>query len=217
MSKLQAAKLEGSPSALYAKFQESNYVQANPEVSQAVATALDAMDTLLDDLTTMEQYIHLTIPKMEDGNNFGVTVQLAAMKQITDGRDKMDKAVDELSKYAASRAEAVEKCGNLVSKMESKTLTSSLGKSTGGKDGDTNTTSESSETKSTESTSIKPSDALRQKAVLDVDVLYYGKAKRSLEWATMTYLAVLDFCDKNQEKLAAPKGSNGGGGYSSMY
>merc|ERR1712226_1434083 len=55
-------------------------------------------------------FITLTIPQMEDGNNFGVTVQLALLKQITEAREKNDSAMEDLMKYGGSRAEALEKC-----------------------------------------------------------------------------------------------------------
>merc|ERR1712226_1823774 len=70
----------------------------------------NVVEQVTSDLNIVEQYITLTIPQMEDGNNFGVTVQLALLKQITEAREKNDAAMEELMKYSGSRAEALEKC-----------------------------------------------------------------------------------------------------------
>lgn len=167
-------------------------------------TTVASVQDLLQSITT---FVHMSIPKMEDGNNFGVTIQLAAIKHISDWADKLDKAVDELSKYAATRADALEKC-KLPSSSTSESQTET-------KTGSETTTETKKEAKS--STSDSPELAWRQQAVIAVDALYYRKSKALFESALLAAATTLDFCDKNQEKLQKPKGSQGGTGYSSMY
>merc|ERR1712226_664421 len=82
----------------------------NPALASALAATANVVEQLTTDLTALEQFITLTIPQMEDGNNFGVTVQLALLKQITEAREKNDSAMEDLMKYSSSRAEALEKC-----------------------------------------------------------------------------------------------------------
>jgi hypothetical protein len=48
---------------------------SNSAVSKAVMTTLDAVDSMSQDAQTLDTFVNLHIPKMEDGNNFGVTVR----------------------------------------------------------------------------------------------------------------------------------------------
>jgi Proteasome activator pa28 beta subunit len=48
---------------------------SNAAVSKAVMTTLDAVDSMSQDAQSLEIFLNLHIPKMEDGNNFGVTVR----------------------------------------------------------------------------------------------------------------------------------------------
>jgi Proteasome activator pa28 beta subunit len=187
---------------------------------KALAATSEALDSTVTACMTMERYILLTIPKMEDGNNFGVTVQLAALKQMKDDREKLEKLLEELSKYASSRADAMEKC-KLSSVSSSKTTTSSTSNADtkgGEKAGSTSSTSTSTEEKTVESANQVAEAAFRQQAVWAVDVLYYSKARTAFMSALTCYVTAVDFLDKNQEKIAAPKGTTGGrASYSSMY
>ena len=205
------------PYATLSEAGEAIQKDGNTVVASALSATTNLLGEVSSDLNMLEQYINLTIPKMEDGNNFGVTVQLALLKQISDSREKVfDAALEDLMKYSSSRADALEKC-----KEPSTSIT------------ETSTTSESNSQENTEEKSSKsssketktvvsksePTSALtsRQNAVTAVDVLYYNKAKSAYFRALTAYLSSLDFYDKNQEKISAPKGSRGGGGYSSMY
>jgi len=199
----------------------------NPAVEEVVAAALDVAGGSLEHAAIIEQYISLTIPKMEDGNNFGVTVQLALLKQISDFTEKTLKQTEELTKYYAARADAVEKCKYLGTTSTSKSTTTSKsnGTSTGGKDDDDsgkpkNSSSEETKTeeKRSESNTQTPEGPLRAEAVVTgVDVLYYAKAKTLYSTVVSGYCSVLDFLEKNEEKLGAPKGSAGSRSYHSMY
>lgn len=188
---------------------------ANPELDQAVETTIDAVDAVLQDFNALSQYISLTIPKMEDGGNWGVSVQLEALKALHDAQDKLTKSVEEISKYASSRADVLEKC-----KLPSQTvsITSSDGTSNTTEKGDAKETKKSTETKET-TTTLSPVEAsYRQAAVVACDVLYFSKAKALFQMCLNSYLAVMDFCDKNAEKIEKPKGSTGSGSsFSSMY
>ena len=192
----------------------------NAVLVKALNATSEAVDTTMTACLTMERYVLLTIPKMEDGNNFGVTVQLAALKQMKDDRERLEKVLEELSKYASSRADALEKC-KLNSSSSSKTTTASTSNADtkgGEKSGVTSSTSSSTEEKTVESANQIAEASFRQQAVWAVDALYYSKARTAFMFALTCYLTAVDFLDKNQEKIAAPKGSTGGrASYSSMY
>merc|ERR1712187_1050937 len=86
--------------------------------------------------------------------------------------------------------------------------------------GETKTTSKSSakeeKTTATE-TKETPGHLYRKKAVIECDVLYFAKARSLFQVALTGYLGILDFMDKNKEKIEKPKGSQGTGGYTGMY
>jgi hypothetical protein len=151
---------------------------------------------------------HLSIPKMEDGNNFGVTIQLQALKHISDAQEKLQKQLEELIKYSASRADAVEKC-KLPSASSTTTTTKTDANSSGtDKDkGETATTSSSQtvEQKKVESSTTATDLVFRQDAVVAVDLLYYIKAKNLFSLALTSLMSTLDFVEKNREKIEAPK------------
>jgi len=206
-------------SAATAQFSAADAAVPHVGLVKALATSMEAIDETATSCLTMERYILLTIPKMEDGNNFGVTVQLAALKQLKDDREKLEKALEELSKYAATRADALEKC-KLPSSTKSKTTTQSTSNSDtkgGEKEGATSTTSKSEEEKTVETANQSGEAAFRQQAVWAVDALYYSKARNAYMSAMTCFMTAADFLEKNKEKIGAPKGSSGGGGYSSMY
>jgi hypothetical protein len=206
----------------------NNLTDKNATLSTTLSITVDAVDTVLTQLGCMEQYITLTLPKMEDGNNFGVTVQLTALKHVNDTQDKLVKQLEDLLKYSASRADVLEKCKSLVPN-ESKTIVTtaseSQGTSTGpNKETKVQETVPSSDNKTSTATTTtvstvvaSPELAFRTQAVTDLDILYYSKAKATMQTCMTGYLAALDFLQKNSDKLAAPKGTSGTTAYHSMY
>lgn len=136
--------------------------------------------------------------------------------------DDLVKDMEDLLKYKATRADALEKC-KLPSKSSSSTVTESSSTSKGKttKDGDQESSDEKkvAETKATETGQTESADiVLRGEAVVAVDIMYYGRAKAALRYGLMGYMNVLNFFDLNQEKINKPKGSRGSSGhYSSMY
>lgn len=188
-------------SAVRAKFAADQTLS----VTEGVSLAVDGVDTVLKDLRVLSHYVQMTLPKMEDGNNFGVTVQLSALKQMSEASESLQKQVDELFKYASARADALEKC-----KLPGKSVVST--QTEGGEDGP------KTETKTSSTTTEAPELTWRNQAVTQVDVMYYSKAKAAMETALSLYLFALDYMDKNAEKIAAPKGDSASGpAYSSMY
>jgi len=191
----------------------------NPKVETSLQTALDGVSAISQDVTAISTFIHLHIPKMEDGNNFGVSVQLSLAKLLDDLQDKASAKLEELTGYAAARADALEKLKYSYPSPTSKSVTKSTSTTTtDGKPEEK--VSESTEEKSSTTTLESPSvtEQARIAAVVAVDTLYYSKAQRALQSIMVLYMAILDFMDKNKEKLEKPKGSGGShSGYHSMY
>ena len=194
------------PSEIEKAFRDSDSLALNTTVATAVTASQDAIAQALTDFCTLRNFITLSIPQMEDGNNFGVTVQLEALKQLKEGAEELQKSIDELTKYFAARADAMDKL-NLPSESQSETK-----KEETDSDGATKTTS-SKEWKKSEG---KASE-YRTQAVYAVDIQYYGAAKKAFRAVQAAYYGSLDFVLKNKDKIEAPKGTGGSSGFSSMY
>ncbi|CAB9517070.1 proteasome (prosome, macropain) activator subunit [Seminavis robusta] len=202
-----------------ASFSAGDVAKPNEALAKAVSAAQEAVDSTVTACLTMERYILLTIPQMEDGGNFGVTVQLAGLKMVKDDREKLEKMLEDLSKYASSRADALEKL-KLPSSSKSKTTTSTTANNEtkgGEKPGATSSTGSNTEEKTVETENQLADAPFRQQAVWQVDALYYSKARNAFMSAMTCFMTAADFLDKNKGKIAAPKGSSGGRGFSSMY
>jgi hypothetical protein len=76
--------------------------------------------------------------------------------------------------------------------------------------------SESKEEKQSSSSSNGPAYESRVAAVVAVDTLYYSKASAILSQSIISVIGVMDFIDKNKEKLIEPKGNSGSSNFS-MY
>lgn len=159
---------------------------------------------------------------MEDGGNFGVSVLMSGQTHLTQVQDDLVKDMEDLLKYKATRAEALEKC-KLPSKNTTVLVTETTSESKGNttKDGDqqSHDNKKSKESKTTESGQTESADVvLRAEAVQAVDVTYYGRAKAALRYGLLGYMNVLNFFHLNKEKIDKPKGHRGSSGaYSSMY
>jgi len=198
-----------SLSAASADFGASATAASNEKVSSCVSLALDALSSISQDAQTLENFLYLHIPQMEDGNNFGVSIQLAALKQLSELQDGVTKHMDALAGYANARADLQDKLTPTVSK--------SISKSTSTKDGKTEESiTETSDEKTNESLG-GAIQAGRLAAIVACDTLYYSKAQRALQTVLTLYIASLDFVNKNMAKIEKPKNEGGHSGFSSMY
>jgi len=147
---------------------------------------------------------------MEDGNNFGVTVQLTISKFLDETRENLCKQLEKVPSYYCNRAEAVEKLDLPKSTiLETKTVTNS--QTTGSKDGDENKSSETSVKEEKISSSDKGANFdHRRQHLLSLDVQFYRTLRCGLIDCYDSYLTILDNIEKNKEKLLEPKGHNGG-------
>jgi hypothetical protein len=200
---------------------DESFLVKNDKCATAVAVTLDAIDYVIQTIASLEKFVQLSIPMVEDGGNFGVSIQLAAIKVLQDQNEKLDKYIEDLMKYTSARADALEKC-KLPSSAMTKTSTASSSESAGTdrEKGEiaSNSKSQSTEEKTIESASTIAESALRKQAVIAVDVRYYQKAKYTFDAVISSLLVVVDFMDKNKMKIEAPRNSGGSRGYSgSMY
>lgn len=193
-------------------FKNSATLANNDKVARAVTTTLDQVSAQIDLLNKIDYFITLHIPTIEDGGNFGVGVQLDLVKKLGEMKETANKAIEALLGYDSARADALGKL-NLPSSTSSVTKSSSSTTTDGKKE---EKESESKEEKQTSSSSTGPVYESRIGAVVAVDTLYYSKANGILSQTIISLIGVMDFIDKNKEKLVEPKGKSGGSNFS-MY
>jgi hypothetical protein len=75
----------------------------NATVDGLYKATRDACIMASSNIRILERFIGLHVPQMEDGNNFGVTVQMMMNKFLKEERERCEKVLSESSKYYASR------------------------------------------------------------------------------------------------------------------
>lgn len=207
---------ERAPSALSARFSAQigaspARVAANGEVAALAAVAGDELERLLGVLQKLQLWISLRVPRIEDGNNFGVEVQKAAFSLVKEAAAAWQKAFDALPDYHQQRATAVEKVNAKRSSEKSATTTSS--KTTGSETEDK--TVATVVEKTSEAVANDPGalqDAIAH--VIALDVKWFANLARTLEGVRDQYAVVFDVIDKNKDKIELPRGSGDRAGFS---
>lgn len=207
--------LSQAESAFVAALASGDVEKPNEAVDKAYVVTRDALAMGAEHTRTLERFVGLHVPQMEDGNNFGVTVQMMFSKLLKDEREKMEKALSETSKYYANRADAIDKFGHLPKTSVTETKSTSKSSAKGGKEGDEDkeSTSTSTEEKSSTSDGGKV-NAHRAKALAALDAQAYVDLAVALQSMVDGYVVILDNLEKNWEKLENPRGK-GYGGYGS--
>jgi len=202
-------------SAFVATFGEGEVEKANVVVDAAYKVTRDALCMGSENIRVLERFVGLHIPQMEDGNNFGVGVQMTMAKLLKEEREKMERSLGETSKYYSSRADAIDKFSHLPKISSTETKSTSKSNGTGGKDGaeKKESTSSSNEEKTSTSDGGKI-NVHRVKALAALDAQIYIDLVSALHTMLDGYVVILDNLAKNWDKLENPRGK-GYGGYGS--
>jgi len=197
---------------------EQNAVPVPPVLATALPSVREYISTVVANIQAIEKYISLNFPAIEDGNNFGVSVQLAILKMLKESRESLVSEIKTIGvTYYDTRANAVDKVG-LKKKSVSTTSTTSENDTSssieGEKSGHKSSSSSSTEEKESGSSVV---DSYRMYHLLAVDVQAYFEAKSAMSNAIDKYCSILDNVEKNYEKLSAPKGTSGGTSHMGMF
>uniref|UniRef100_A0AAV1U8C3 Proteasome activator PA28 C-terminal domain-containing protein n=1 Tax=Peronospora matthiolae TaxID=2874970 RepID=A0AAV1U8C3_9STRA len=211
---LQQHVSERVPSKLRVRFAQAvlaapSAVGSNTDVQGLVTVVGDEIAQLLSALQLLQLWIQLQVPKVEDGNNFGVEVQKYAYVHLKESHEKWQKTWDSLAEYCSLRATAVEKL-NMKASSESSTTTT-VTSSKGGKDGDEEKSVTAKVEKQSHTGSQVAADALA--AVVELDVKWYVNLVRALEGVRDQYAVTDDVISKNKEKIELPRGKNDRAGF----
>jgi len=193
----------------------TNFTAPNEAVATIVSSTRDYVFQIISDIYTLERFIALHVPAMEDGNNFGVSVQMMIAKFLEDTRGGFETKFDAITKYYSSRSESVDKL-NVSNSKKSESTTKTSTDAKGGKDGDSNTTSVVVVSKEENDEKLSKNDLYRVKHLLSVDVQCYMEMNFLLIKVMDAYATILDNMEKNSQKLKSPKGDSGSNSMS-MY
>ncbi|KAG7216778.1 hypothetical protein INR49_021176 [Caranx melampygus] len=81
----------------------------NERVESLLQQVKPEIQALKEKLNTVSMWVQLQIPKIEDGNNFGVAVQEKVFELLTNTRTKIEAFQTQISKYYSERGDAVAK------------------------------------------------------------------------------------------------------------
>ncbi|MFT7816038.1 proteasome activator complex subunit 1-like [Arapaima gigas] len=84
-------------------------IATNEKVERLLKDIKPHIQTLKEKLNTVSMWVQLQIPKIEDGNNFGVAVQEKVFEFLTNTRTKIEGFQTQISKYYSERGDAVAK------------------------------------------------------------------------------------------------------------
>ena len=190
-------------------------------LSEAVKAARNYTIEVTTNISIMEKMITLNFPVIEDGNNFGVTVQLSILKMLKETREALSTKIKAIgASYYDARANAIDKLG-LAKETMTETITKTQGKSESqsSKDNAKETEEKGGETRSEEKKKSGASavDSYRMQQLLAIDLQAYVDAKAALVAALDGYCAICDNVSKNKDKLESPKGLSGGTSHMSMF
>lgn len=84
-------------------------ISSNEHVESLLQVVKPEIQTLKEKLNTVSMWVQLQIPKIEDGNNFGVAVQEKVFELLTNTRTKIEGFQTQIAKYFNERGDAVAK------------------------------------------------------------------------------------------------------------
>uniref|UniRef100_A0A182SUC8 Proteasome activator PA28 C-terminal domain-containing protein n=1 Tax=Anopheles maculatus TaxID=74869 RepID=A0A182SUC8_9DIPT len=87
----------------------SGRVECNKPISELVCIVKPIIRSLVEDSNLLKMWISFMIPKIEDGNNFGVSIQEDTLAEIQSVETEAAAFFDQISRYFVSRAKVVSK------------------------------------------------------------------------------------------------------------
>lgn len=194
----------------------SGQVRGNASLAALAAVVADEIELALVALAQLSRWLQLLVPKVADGNNFGVEVQKLAYEHVKESAAGWQKHWDALAEYHSQRATAAEKLNDKVAKEKATSATTTTTATAIGGLKDT----DKDETKTVTTTSEKETATAAAPVedwaafVVAVDVKWYFNLARTLEAVRDQYAVTFDIIEKNREKILLPRGNSDRAAYS---
>ncbi|XP_039296968.1 proteasome activator complex subunit 3 isoform X2 [Nilaparvata lugens] len=87
----------------------SGPVPCNKRLTDLIAVVKPQIKELVEDSNLLKMWISFMIPKIEDGNNFGVSVQEDTLAEVQSVESEAATYFDQITRYYASRAKVLSK------------------------------------------------------------------------------------------------------------
>lgn len=87
----------------------SGTVKCNMPICDIIKLVKPIIRSLVEDSNLLKMWISFMIPKIEDGNNFGVSIQEDTLAEIQSVESEAAAFFDQISRYFISRAKVVSK------------------------------------------------------------------------------------------------------------
>lgn len=87
----------------------SGTVHCNAPICELIKVVKPVIRKLVEDSNLLKMWISFMIPKIEDGNNFGVSIQEDTLAEIQSVETEAAAFFDQISRYFISRAKVVSK------------------------------------------------------------------------------------------------------------
>lgn len=87
----------------------SGTVKCNTPICEVINIVKPVIRALVEDSNLLKMWISFMIPKIEDGNNFGVSIQEDTLAEIQSVESEAAAFFDQISRYFISRAKVVSK------------------------------------------------------------------------------------------------------------
>jgi len=84
-------------------------IQCNKNLTEIIKILKPNVKQLVEDTNALKMWVSLLIPKIEDGNNFGVSVQEDTLAEIQQVEVEATNYLEQVSRYHASRAKLITK------------------------------------------------------------------------------------------------------------
>ncbi|XP_058063977.1 proteasome activator complex subunit 3 [Anopheles bellator] len=107
--RLESWPLSGGSDGTKVHALPSGRVDCNQPISELILIVKPVIRALVEDSNLLKMWISFMIPKIEDGNNFGVSIQEDTLAEIQSVETEAAAFFDQISRYFVSRAKVVSK------------------------------------------------------------------------------------------------------------
>ncbi|KAJ0059961.1 hypothetical protein NL108_016977 [Boleophthalmus pectinirostris] len=98
------------------------FIISNERISHLLGLVKPEIFALRETMVNITCWIHHLIPKIEDGNDFGVAIQEKILERIAAVQKKMDELLPNINKYLSERGDAVAKASKETHVMNYRSL-----------------------------------------------------------------------------------------------
>lgn len=181
---------------MYVESIKSSEFFSNFELKELKEKVEDQTFDTLDMLDDVNLWVQLLVPKIDDGGNFGVAVQLEFVSRLGKKAEHVRSLFDQIATYHEKRAGLAEK---LSSKKSKEVRTTTVAKSV-----------EKDKTGESQSESVTVTEVSNHPeqfdALASLDLKLFLQLKDSVREQRDFLITVQDFVNKNEKKIKDPKG-----------